>query len=68
MLELKEQGWADTKKKMSTIFAEPRFDWIWCGYYEARNDYTNDSETVLLCKICVCNRTSEILYPDNSCV
>ena len=25
------------------------------GYYEARNDYTNNSETVLLCNRCVCN-------------
>ena len=24
-------------------------------YYEARNDYTNNSETTLLCNRCVCN-------------
>ena len=24
-------------------------------YYEARNDYTNNSETILLCNRCVCN-------------
>ena len=25
------------------------------NYYEARNRYTNNSETILLCNTCVCN-------------
>ena len=30
-------------------------DSVLMHYYEARNDYTNNSETILLCNRCVCN-------------
>ena len=38
------------------------------AYYEARDDYTNNSKTILLCNKCACNWKINSQDPDNSSV